>query len=129
MLVPTLPDLIDFGERNSEKDWEERSFEMHRLKFRFKEFCKHSLIPYEQYTQMGVETPNITNFTSTMLQMACFDLVHYAIIISGYGIVLEFINKKESDMKGPALFWLPFVYMATQALMVFVFYKWIKVNG
>lgn len=64
-----------------------------------------------------------------MLQMACFDLVHYAIIISGYGIVLEFIHKKETDMNGPALFWLPFVYMATQALMVFVFYKWINING
>ena len=62
---------------------------------------------------MGVEPPHYANFKSTLFQMACFDLVHFAIVISGYGIVLQFIDKRESDVKGPALFYLPCTYLAT----------------
>lgn len=114
LLVPTLPDLVDFGpQKNTEKDWKERRQDMQFLQLRFKNFCKHSLMGYEHYTQMGVEPPNPLNFKSTLIQMIGFDLAHYAIIISGYGIVLEFINKKNTQTKGPELFWLPFAYIVT----------------
>lgn len=45
--------------------------------------------------------------------MAGFEVMHFAVIISGYGIVLELIKKTSAELKGPELFWLPITYNFT----------------
>lgn len=60
---------------------------------------------------MGLKVPDRNLIWSTKIQMAGFDLVHFAVMVSGYGIILEFIQKKDADMYGLALFGLPFSYI------------------
>ena len=77
--MPNIPDIIDFGPNDSQADLQSRVEEMFRLKLRFKEFCKSSLIPFEHYTQMGMKPPNLKNITSTKMQMTGFHMIHFAV--------------------------------------------------
>lgn len=102
---------------------------MSRMKQRFKELVSsEALMAYDDYIKMNQIVPRTGNFRATVIQMAGFEVVHLCVIVTGYGLLPELLEKNKSHLNGPALFWLPFAYMATHSVMIFVFHIWLSYN-